>query len=552
MDKGQFERTSSRLTPAIRANPFLLNDKSKGKEAEANLSVSSTSRMDCNDPMCRATHAGHQPFRHNVSYSKHGSEHSRRAIDPSDASNQPLQAGSFEEPPSNTNFPSNQANDIHRHHSVGFHSDHHIAEHLSSAVGHNAYDLLKGRKKKNTQPISKASIKSGINGSPYPEPFTMPKSVTQMGSFQWTQDAIPPGHPSRSGSRRQRRSPLSKEATNPSEQEHIIASKRTTHDAINTVPGESPLHNEQREVHSDLDLSRHGNVPPRLRLASTPSWLRNPAKGAADAITPLHHVDTKSHDMHEHDHGYLSNIVVHPQDDHDEDYVQSRSGYKTESREERHILSKLPDAPSSVREAPKSAHATPKIQIDPTPPERKQRNAPVPVSKRREIFEFAQDHTPMTSPAKKEAKDTHLHSDARLDHEENSKPEPLQTLRPQGPSKALASTADRSKRGREQSKEKPSVEQSPELEIAKPMPIAPPNHDCAWKDRYLALTAEIRQLKAEISTRVSHRSSGFLTDGYEQHDDDLDLLGVTVNLHFRDRGDVVISTPVTRDTAPSN
>ncbi|KAI0195094.1 hypothetical protein EV127DRAFT_315496, partial [Xylaria flabelliformis] len=87
---------------------------------------------------------------------------------------------------------------------------------------------------------------------------------------------------------------------------------------------------------------------------------------------------------------------------------------------------------------------------------------------------------------------------------------------------------------------------SSELEIAKPMPIAPPNHECNWKERYVALTAEIRQLKAEMSARASLMSSDILTPRNEQQRDNLDLLAVTVILHSRDRDDIVINTDVAR------
>ncbi|KAI1369177.1 hypothetical protein F5Y08DRAFT_184117 [Xylaria arbuscula] len=81
---------------------------------------------------------------------------------------------------------------------------------------------------------------------------------------------------------------------------------------------------------------------------------------------------------------------------------------------------------------------------------------------------------------------------------------------------------------------------SHQLEITKPTPIAPPNHECTWKERYLDLTAEIRQLKAELSTRASLTS-------YGQPGDDPNLLEVTIILHFRDRDDIVINTDVTRE-----
>lgn len=89
-------------------------------------------------------------------------------------------------------------------------------------------------------------------------------------------------------------------------------------------------------------------------------------------------------------------------------------------------------------------------------------------------------------------------------------------------------------------------ERSPFTEITKPTPIAPPNHDCSWKERYLALTAEIRHLKAEMSTRAFLRSPEPPAAESEQRGDHhFDLIGVTTILHFGDRDDVVLNADVT-------
>ncbi|KAI0435232.1 hypothetical protein F5Y09DRAFT_294083 [Xylaria sp. FL1042] len=76
------------------------------------------------------------------------------------------------------------------------------------------------------------------------------------------------------------------------------------------MSGESTIHGEQRKAHNESNISLRNNAPPKLRLASTPSWLRNPTKKAADATVPLHHISTKNHGTHEHDHGYLSSVAV--------------------------------------------------------------------------------------------------------------------------------------------------------------------------------------------------------------------------------------------------
>ncbi|KAI1808523.1 hypothetical protein F4811DRAFT_570469 [Daldinia bambusicola] len=95
------------------------------------------------------------------------------------------------------------------------------------------------------------------------------------------------------------------------------------------------------------------------------------------------------------------------------------------------------------------------------------------------------------------------------------------------------------------------------LLLHRPNPIAPPNHECSWKDRYLALTAEIRLLKAELSTRASLRGPdvgymGHVGDGgvrgetEDGDDDDLGIEGVTIVVHLKGRDDLVINTDLTQ------
>ncbi|KAK7989496.1 hypothetical protein PG989_009811 [Apiospora arundinis] len=94
------------------------------------------------------------------------------------------------------------------------------------------------------------------------------------------------------------------------------------------------------------------------------------------------------------------------------------------------------------------------------------------------------------------------------------------------------------------------------LEIHRPTPIAPPNHDCRWKDRYMALTSEIRQLKAEMSTRVSFhdvddesaRGQGSQQQQQQQQqDEDLGIQGLTIVMHLKGKDDLVINTDLTQD-----
>ncbi|KAI1167924.1 hypothetical protein F5B18DRAFT_338629 [Nemania serpens] len=442
------KQMQSRLTRPIKENPFLLNDrKDKGQETDKEMN-----RTACGDPMCRATHTGHFPFRHSTSCSKRGSEQSRRGLDLSSASDKTLQTRATRESNSDTNLPPAQVDDeIHRHHSAGFHSYHHIAEHLSSAVGHNAYDLLKER---NVKRIQTTPSKTSIKSSPHLEPLTKARPITQVDPFQWTQDIVLPGHPGRPGSSRQQNRPATKALDRLS---HENSNRKTTHAARDTDSIETTLRSNQTEVRDDSTLSWRDNDPPKLRLASTPPWLRNPSKEAADATAPLHHISTKNHKLHEHDHGYLSNVIVDGERGHTtnsstipahepnmrtksnpsrnssgpnressqatslpttlhmmqhqgiqsrpnlrHDHLRSSSKYEAKHQEEHHLPSKrMRDSSSLALEVFESLHATPEIQITPAFTKRNQLATPISVSAQRKIFEPSEDHTDTASSAKK-------------------------------------------------------------------------------------------------------------------------------------------------------
>ncbi|TRX91933.1 hypothetical protein FHL15_007252 [Xylaria flabelliformis] len=424
--------------------------------------------------------------------------------------------------------PAREKSDVpHRHHSAGFHSFHHIAEHLSSAVGHNAYDLVRGRSEKETRPVSS---KTSVKRSPYLRPLTKPKPVTRIDSFHWTQDTVPPGHPGHSGGEMQR-PPLTEAATKASKHQlNENVDKETVHKAMNSTLEGTITPFKPKETLSDLNLSRRNAQPRTLRLVSTPPWLKNPTKEAADATAPLHHVDVKSHEADWNDHAYAPGTAVDDWSGHLA--VRSiNSIRKADTPEERRLPPiRTHNSPSMEATVPEPSHMTPKIHIDRTPSEYKRQYTPISVSKRRKIFESVQDHADTASSVKKAS-----HKHAQLHQEATNR--------------SFASTSHQSD---QEPESKRFAEQSSELEIAKPMPIAPPNHECNWKERYVALTAEIRQLKAEMSARASLMSSDILTPRNEQQRDNLDLLAVTVILHSRDRDDIVINTDVARDVGSSN
>ncbi|KAI0195095.1 hypothetical protein EV127DRAFT_178048 [Xylaria flabelliformis] len=294
--------------------------------------------------------------------------------------------------------PAREKSDVpHRHHSAGFHSFHHIAEHLSSAVGHNAYDLVRGRSEKETRPVSS---KMSVKRSPYLRPFTKPKPVTRTDSFHWTQDTVPPGHPGRSGGEIQRL-PLTEAATNASKHQlHENADKETAHKARNSTLESTVIPLKQKETLSDLNLSQRNAQPRTLRLVSTPPWLKNPTKEAADATAPLYHVDVKSHEADSNDHAYAPSTAV-------DDWsgrlaVRSiNSIRKADTPEERRLPPiRTHISPSMEATVPEPSHVTPKIQIDRVPSEYKRQYTPISVSKQRKIFESVDDHADTASSAK--------------------------------------------------------------------------------------------------------------------------------------------------------
>lgn len=83
------------------------------------------------------------------------------------------------------------------------------------------------------------------------------------------------------------------------------------------------------------------------------------------------------------------------------------------------------------------------------------------------------------------------------------------------------------------------------VEVFSPLPIMPPNHTCSWKERYLNLTAEVRQLKAEIVSRERRDTPGHVDVGVNvSQDDDYEpgVEGLTIVMHLRGKDDLIINT----------
>ncbi|EFQ27016.1 hypothetical protein CGRA01v4_08027 [Colletotrichum graminicola] len=100
----------------------------------------------------------------------------------------------------------------------------------------------------------------------------------------------------------------------------------------------------------------------------------------------------------------------------------------------------------------------------------------------------------------------------------------------------------------EQSSVEPPRSCTGDVEVFSPMPIMPPNHTCSWKERYLNLTAEVRQLKAEIVSQEQHNSPGRvdIETNASQSDNDLGVEGLTIVMHLKGKDDLIINTDLTQ------
>ena len=90
-------------------------------------------------------------------------------------------------------------------------------------------------------------------------------------------------------------------------------------------------------------------------------------------------------------------------------------------------------------------------------------------------------------------------------------------------------------------------------ELPRPQPIMPPNHECDWKERYLALTAEVRHLKAEVTGRQQQQDAEAegraARRAADEQQDDVGLEALTIVMHMKGgREDLVINTDL-RDVA---
>jgi hypothetical protein len=215
------------MAQSVRENPFIVADRSLQGVAASPLRTEES--PGCTDPACRATHAGHRPYRHSL-YCTEEKEMEKdqpmsarqdgpdtggtlttnkvlheqlREQEEHDKHEEGKEKEEEERIQPSVSSPS-YADIVHRHHLGTFHGTHHIIEHLSRATGH---DLSRISSRASLRSQAETSLKS-LAGSrrvpssspnfsivPSLEPVTKAQAVASLSSFHYAEKAVAPGHP---------------------------------------------------------------------------------------------------------------------------------------------------------------------------------------------------------------------------------------------------------------------------------------------------------------------------------------------------------------------
>ncbi|KAI0013660.1 hypothetical protein F4779DRAFT_346938 [Xylariaceae sp. FL0662B] len=368
-------------TGSLKQNPFIIADKTKAavtgprtvqqakvretryRECSQHNSDSDRQAVDadleCDDAMCRATHKGHYPYRHSISCTLYRSEQSERATSLAQGLPESDITNEFSSPrPQSTEDPSPDLNQtIHRHHSVGFHGSHHIAEHLEMAMGHGSHISYAKHAKRSASSTSSATsfgpvVNDKVEPSKYLEPLTPIQAITRVDSFHYSPDVVSPGHPGQESYSRkaesledmrtesrpkaippreqisslgsnQRQRPVKTHGFQNQQNHHMLQHVQST-DMIRT--GGTSARSEHLAESSNAkdqfvservagsERNARPNAPeiegekqsktfvPKGHLLSPPSWLKTPRRDAGNATSRLRHIDAKNHQQSSHPH----------------------------------------------------------------------------------------------------------------------------------------------------------------------------------------------------------------------------------------------------------
>ncbi|KAI1144140.1 hypothetical protein F5Y05DRAFT_401249 [Hypoxylon sp. FL0543] len=539
---------TNRPTHLVQQNSFINADKAAGESiAESTITRQSASqqshyhgysqqdpsdldhvrfsiKVECDDPMCRATHDGHHPYRHSIACTLHRGEEAAKCR----GLHQELPVSDFD---SDASRPLDHA--MQGHHSTAlYHS--HDAEHSGSGSDRRIHELYTSHKnrligearpsmysatpvsKSRSQPSRPFETKHVARGSPryeHSHETIRDQAVTESEVVNRTPGPailIPKGRLLTGDARSRLRHVIIKSHGNVQESQ------------IKSYRERFARHLLDISINSSQDLIRTSAPSPLTALHITQhqrpgSWLGHSSEhvhsGASDesldhaaGISSTSHCEHLSAMTPSHGEGRPAHLHIEDSSYSQGKYLSPLSAYSITG-----------PSHSIIKESSRASSSVHGHSWDDTV---------TPESRHPDI----QDNTPII----RENERYPSSSMSRLSH---SPLQPRQILMnvdesttSEGPTSALAS----------------------DFEIHRPSPIAPPNHDCNWKDRYLALAAEIRLLKAELSTRASLaiRDVDYTEEGGGavaiDDDDDLGIESITIIIHLRGRDDMVINTDLTQ------
>ncbi|KAI2775708.1 hypothetical protein F4815DRAFT_496499 [Daldinia loculata] len=467
----------------------------------------SNSHVECDNPMCRATHAGHYPYRHSITCALHRSEEVEKdggsprelpvSDNPSVAHPPSLQSRKDTlRPPYDT---------IHRHHFAGLQTPYHVAEHITSGANRGIRHLHSNRSGK---AVDEAGY--GITGQrqEFKSTETECASYTDRGY----------------------------------ENSHDIADNHAV------TRGEAASRAYTANTAKGIGRDARGRKSlPKSRVFSPPSWLQAPSKEAGDARSRLHHIDVGNYGRSLHvdvmnlegERVNHSQSLVHgPNPEKDSSNIRRPTHLQVEdTRYSRNTYRSPPLARSDISHSQHSLEG----------------------SKRPRSFVHERPRIQSSDP---ENGRVYPRADTRTVRENGRSPLSTTTLASRSPLQPRQILRDMDEHGMFESRSamlEPEDRESSititgatsEFEVHRPSPIPPPNHDCSWKSRYLALAAEIRLLKAELSTRASLGGADIdyarrADENIANEEDDLGIEGVTIVMHLKGRDDLVINTDLTQ------
>ncbi|KAI0377791.1 hypothetical protein F5Y04DRAFT_291582 [Hypomontagnella monticulosa] len=544
---------------------------------DSDLEISST-KVECDNPMCRATHDGHYPYRHSITCALDRSEEAEKArVSPDNAFTAHLpnplttwgisryaDESTHKRHTQNPDEPSSCACSCHTKEAVPSDRSHHHGHH--QAVKH-------------------------------------PRSAGQEEISHKNQGKSDEANTTLS----QNRELQSRE----SRHHHETTSHHTTHRSEATSKAISPA--TGRGTRKDSDSRK---PIPKGRVFSPPLWLKAPSKEAGDAKSGLRHVDAKSHgqahrlqktsargdysksprdlshspkfasessnNLSSPSHDFLRSSAPSPptalhvtQHQRPEYLLNHPSKHVHPEERLHHMIGSASNSPHESliavnhQTTPGHKHLGPYLRVEDARPSRSGSSSSLSAQSGahssqktlkgsryadHNVLEHSWDKTDRSEAGSSSGRtDTHTIREAgyrqssALSRTSHSPPQPRHIV-----TETDESTVSERNTSASETNDR-SYPRTPDLEIHRPSPIAPPNHDCIWKDRYMAVTAEIRMLKAELSTRASLRGTDIeqiAVQGEEtttNEDEDLGLQGVTIIMHLRGRDDLVINTDLTQD-----